>query len=687
MGIVYHVSSNVSRVTLLEFLQYSVGKTASVGADSRMFLKVLSQNGLDVQNVVNEVLCKQVHGPNSIVRKGIIDGLCKEVVKTIGRDRKCDKLVIPYELNSVEQTKLCNTFSEFSLQFSTAAVGHPHAYSAASRICETQLVLKKLNYWMQKQPSVGKVVVVKDIGGNFVTHLERSRDNIHSCCPILDARDSMRFTTRLVKLREFKKGRFKCADDATFRKLVCDRVAQECPITADSVMFVHSSYDMSTVDMADAMDASQALDGMIVVMFDPNILVAAAGEVPHQNCIWRKYTENNVEKIKFSFRNDQSLDYHHVLSTYVKVCTGSVLVSTQGNVYFLEVVDNRNGCLYIRILKNMVPNLPYGKLTHFVWLDNREKVMVKYYDYGVHTCAGSVVQKIRFQYKPMQFLVSRRLYDFALTHLLGMNVNKFSIQSVYEYVRSLNSRVIVNGVDVVGGDKLSVEEFEAFSCALYCVAYRKRWMGNKLLSEITADEQDQRTKGDKNIVVRAFLKLKRKYQEIMTSHVADGGNEDGSLLNDMLLFAARFRVFCDYPAAFDLSIETAVETVPYEDIVPGLVDKYINQPEVSIRDMLREQKQVSLEEEEFDGKVRSVCEDMVDDWRVVSDESDPLVSREQPTVKDTNADGPVDSPELPVSRETPIAKDTNSGDSGYVVLRSSLSREKPTVKDTNNDDS
>lgn len=316
------------------------------------------------------------------------------------------------------------------------------------------------------------------------------------------------------------------------------------------------------------------------------------------------------EKLKFSFKNDSSLDYSHVLSTYVKVCTGSVFVSSCGNVYFSEVVDSRNGCLYIRILRNLVSNVPHGELTHNVWLGNEDKVVVNYYDYGTHSNATTTAKRVRFQYTKMSFTAGRRLFDFALTHLLGMTVNKFSIQSVYEYVRSLNSCVIVNGVDVVAGDRLSVEQYDAFCCALYCVAYRKRWMSNRLLSEIIADEQDQRVKGEKWFFVRFWKVMQRKFQAMMKNVCAETEEERG-FFRSLVSFAARIGMMFDYPALFDVDITEAIKVRSFSDVVPGIVDEYLTTPERSLVDELGKRVHEDKSDVEMTRAISEVCEKMI----------------------------------------------------------------------------
>lgn len=190
----------------------------------------------------------------------------------------------------------------------------------------------------------------------------------------------------------------------------------------------------------------------------------------------------------------------------------------------------------VHIVKNLVKHVPRSVVSHNIWLLNEEKVMVKYCDYGVHSSAGTTGERLRFQYKQVRFLVGKKMFDFALTHLLCLNSTKFSIQAVLEYVRSLNSRVIVNGVDVVGGERIPVEQFEWFCSALYVEAYRRRRMGKRLLGEVLTDEVRQRSKSDVGFATRVLKKLLHLYRAI-------DPDEDDGLLASIKRFHRRVHVF------------------------------------------------------------------------------------------------------------------------------------------------
>lgn len=270
-------------------------------------------------------------------------------------------------------------------------------------------------------------------------------------------------------------------DQFNQRRLVCERCAQGCPINAPSLMMVHSSYDITAEQLADAIDSANALEAMCVMMFYPKILVDKSGVIAEQDCIWRVSRDPETKK-KLNFQLKMILLWilNMILILILHSANRRHCVLVLVTIIFVKllIIDLDVYMYIVHIVKNLVKHVPRSVVSHNIWLLNEEKVMVKYCDYGVHSSAGTTGERLRFQYKQVRFLVGKKMFDFALTHLLCLNSTKFSIQAVLEYVRSLNSRVIVNGVDVVGGERIPVEQFEWFCSALYVEAYRRRWMGN-----------------------------------------------------------------------------------------------------------------------------------------------------------------------------------------------------------------
>lgn len=119
----------------------------------------------------------------SVLRKGVFDALLQSSDRALRGAEKLEKLSIPYSLTAQQQVKLNVGLPEFRLEYSTTPQSHPHALSISARICETQLVMSKLNYSEKTKIPSGYVAAIEDVGENFLTHLKWGRNNVHSCCP------------------------------------------------------------------------------------------------------------------------------------------------------------------------------------------------------------------------------------------------------------------------------------------------------------------------------------------------------------------------------------------------------------------------------------------------------------------------------------------------------------------------
>lgn len=157
-----------------------------------------------------------------------------------------------------------------------------------------------------------------------------------------------------------------------------------------------------------------------------------------------------------------------------------------------------------------------------------------------------------------------------MQHFLSLNVTKFSVQAVYDYVRSINSRVIVNGVDVVGGERVSAGTFEKLCGALYVHAYKRLWMGTKLISEIVADESGQRSKGERGLFV-AFFKGIINGRDNIT-------DESPSMLGSVKAIQKRALSWFNYSGKINVSFEQAVQFLEYADAIPQLYSDLIGEP-------------------------------------------------------------------------------------------------------------
>lgn len=84
-------------------------------------------------------------------------------------------------------------------------------------------------------------------------------------------------------------------------------------------MFLHLSYTISPVDIADSMEAAGSSHAIVVVLFDPApCFMINERELMPFGMVWEKYMRDGRVRIRFSFVNDSSIDYDHNYGTYVR---------------------------------------------------------------------------------------------------------------------------------------------------------------------------------------------------------------------------------------------------------------------------------------------------------------------------------------------------------------------------------
>lgn len=99
-----------------------------------------------------------------------------------------------------------------------------------------------------------------------------------------------------------------------------------------------------------------------------------------------------------------------------------------------------------------------------------------------------------------------------------------------------------------------------------------------MISEVLADEQDQRSKGDRGMIF--FRQLLTSYQRLGVA--AEDAVAEETFINRLAKFAVRVRTEFDYQPLFDVSIADTIDVVSFEEDIPHFVDPFLNQPEVTI---------------------------------------------------------------------------------------------------------
>nr|QWY93792.1 replicase [Green Sichuan pepper idaeovirus] len=315
----------------------------------------------------------------------------KEVRHLLAENANSIKIPVPQKLCDDDMRILRDHFPRYELKF-TQNVDGPHNMAAAHRHLE---VFELLSGFPKDAPVI-------DIGGNWFTHFRYGRENVHSCCPLLDLRDNERHTHRMTmseclmanlrtkfaasidmdcdtalprkvsdSMREFYKrwavhpkdlirlykdirlGKsslfchhaFGLAwnDDATMPDSGLGHTgvpAAKCGFQAKYAIMVHSGYDLPLDKLVGGLVQHGVKELRGTMIADPAMLVGTNGYIPSLRCHWEK----SGGDIWFSFRDDSTMGYRHNWNNYSKYLTSTV-VSFGRNYFVMERDKYRHGVL------------------------------------------------------------------------------------------------------------------------------------------------------------------------------------------------------------------------------------------------------------------------------------------------------------------------------------------------------
>lgn len=448
-------------------------------------LLTLRNVGIDPETCVKSAVHKELGLPNSALRNALVDEQIARANNLINNHN--ERLSIGYSLTDQERVELIKAYQNFNLNFVPHPAVHPHALSAAARVCELQEALTMLRYRSSTMQQ-GSVVLIKDIGGNPVVHLQRKRFNIHSCCPILDARDGQRETSRRIAMNDMlinetnkshkEKLRAVFTDEFKRRTIWCDRKGQDCGVTARGCVFIHSTYDMRTVDIADSMVRARADEAVITLFYAPEVFLKEKGTLNHQKCNWQIRAGKTII---FNFQNDASWSYEHDIGTYLSLFCTNVIASTRGDIFTTEIVKVKLDVAFIKVTRVHSSVAVPTKLRRFLFFpDSEERIVLSSYKY----CPANPTHR-DWHFKKVRIVVTRSFYNQVKAYALTLTAARFNMHQVYDFAKSVNGVIVVNGVSVTQKAALDVDDLYAASCAIFIICFQERWEMSQMTKELT----------------------------------------------------------------------------------------------------------------------------------------------------------------------------------------------------------
>nr|WPV74289.1 MAG: replicase protein [Drosophila Crammond virga-like virus] len=458
---------------------------ASGMVDAISTTMALKNAGIDMEDVSRAALMREMSMPNSALRSALVDEKLAQARSMVNNTN--ERLMINYRLTDTQRVDLVSAYPNFSLQFSSHPNVHPHGLSAAARVCETQEALTMLNY-SSTGVQQGSAVLVKDVGGNPVAHLQRRRMNVHCCCPILDLRDGQRSTTRAIAIQDMlakeknnsRKTKLVAAisDDFTRRMLWCERKGQDCAVRARACMFIHSTYDMTLADIANTLVSARSDSAVITLFYTPEVFVEKRGILSHQQCSW-ELTDRGT--IMFSFMNDSSWTYEHKTETYLGLFSTNVILASNGIVFATEIVKIKLDVAFIKVTRIHSTVKCATKLRRVLYFQDQEpRIVLRSFT----QCPPNQFHR-RWHFKRLRVIVTRYFYNQVKAYALSLTSTRFNLHQVYDYARSVNGTVVINGVSVTQKDCLQVDDLNNAVAAIFVICFQERWATSQTTKELT----------------------------------------------------------------------------------------------------------------------------------------------------------------------------------------------------------
>lgn len=471
-------------------------------------------NYLDLEKDVAQGIIEDALRTGGVMREAIIDSATKRVVKrfdnTQSSGRQKTRITIPERLTFVQENKLVEVFPELDITFARDCA-NDHGYMAASRRCELAVILDKVGTSQDGQ------VILSDIGANYSAHFAHGRNHIHSCCPVVDARDEARATSRLMdvekiirsnnnKLTSFQISFFNSltqymqSNGSFTSPYLCSNKINKCTVKTNYAMLLHSIYDISVFSLADGLRNKGVSVAYGSFIWHPDMLLKDEGDL--EICDVHYAIDKERDIIKFSFKGDSSFVYEHSFSNYFTWINTTSFIDSSGEYrYFLEFLDNKCGVQMFKIMKSCFKGTSeFGHIKRQLWFssDKRRKI-VKYrrlrgvegkilhwsdiFEYSRLASEPSSV------YEDVTMIVDSDLVEQGEEYALRVHPDRFKPIDIYSFLQSRNRSINMGGKEIVikpnheKPDKVFMLA-NAIYLKVYCMKYSVGKMVQKSIKEI-----------------------------------------------------------------------------------------------------------------------------------------------------------------------------------------------------------
>lgn len=497
-----------------DVLPPSAATGKSLGIDDYSHNCVLDQlrqnTALDYEDIsknVNSNILKQLlTSPQT--QEIIVSAMLNDTVDALNAKNRLTKVPVYQRLSKEDQDRLRKTFCMFNLDFSKAydCAGHP--FWRAYRTLSERKMLRQAGITPGSRPAKGYDAVYKDVGGNPVTHLTRGECYCHTCMPLLSNNDDKRHSAYKERLRRYSTHKHSPCFNLHLSqdsRVICNRMSQNCSVKAEVLIFLHSTYDMTLSDIADAMHRADARTAYGVMHFNPCVLYEKKGKLLN-GMNFEKRVVNGRMRIRFWYTNDSQEGYEHDFLNYVALLRTFRIASTSKDTRYYNVqfdtTDDDTAFFVIRqSISGTIPRShPFRVFTNEALADK----MIVYSWHWDTINPGNISSSVISRMRPQRIIVPRKLFYKMCAFADTLPDSKFTVKNILIAGTSFNTREVISGQSIGVVDPIEPAELKMLAVCIYVLTYISNYECTKSLSTMIADEDRVREESSSGFFSRLF---------------------------------------------------------------------------------------------------------------------------------------------------------------------------------------
>ncbi|AMN16528.1 replicase [Tomato necrotic streak virus] len=399
-------------------------------------------NVLRLDDLLNDVVRRNAANASTEVGRIISDAAVKVVKRQVDLT-PAKPLNVSFALTPEDQNALRRDFPGREMQFRNSATSS-HAFAAAHRVCETDYIYSRFQT---------ESTTIIDIGGNFCTHAKMGRDNVHSCCPILDVRDGARYTDRFLSIA----GALEKQPERELRLNYCDHKFEDCDVSAPWAMAIHSISDIPITTVVKHCFRRGVKKLIASVMMDPMMLLATEGFIPRLNVKWEVETIGKKREISFHFIDAPGLSYTHNYDVLMQYMTCNQVIVSGKAAYRVERVADLSGVFIVEITlastnKDRLDLIPMRDVS-CAWMSSlRRKTLVR-------IAIPQLKNSWEIKHVIMDTDFVRRVAEVSFRQYKSETPIENLVQSVATMISSASNHCIINGVTMQTGSPVPIDYY------------------------------------------------------------------------------------------------------------------------------------------------------------------------------------------------------------------------------------